>query len=265
MQEQVASPPVAVARLAFDTRWNGWAVFGIFIVVAVLVVLLQTTVAAIAALMHRDLISAFTSHHISKEEFTIRLLTPSVLFFTEIVSAIALVGAAFLLCRVAFGTSTAEFGLKRRLTGYQPWLAILAGALLLFAGGLLGAVQAKFFGHHPQAQELAILRHHGIGSFVIDFVAVSLLAPVVEEIFFRGFLFAALVQRMPMVWAAILSGVIFGAVHLDVWNVLPLATIGVGLAYLYYRARNLWANVIAHSTVNTISLVLAFTAPQLIK
>jgi len=70
---------------------------------------------------------------------------------------------------------------------------------------------------------------------------------------------------MPVLAAALVSAAIFGAAHLDIWNFVPLFTIGVGLAYLYRYTGTLWSNVIAHSTVNTISLVVAYLYPQLVK
>ncbi len=43
---------------------------------------------------------------------------------------------------------------------------------------------------------------------------------------------------------------------------MPLAVLGVGLAYVYYHTRNLWANIATHGTINGISLIIAFAFPQ---
>lgn len=87
-------------------------------------------------------------------------------------------------------------------------------------------------------------------------VALVLLAPLGEELLFRGLLLRALVRRMPFWPAATVSGVVFAVCHLDqyvpwpLWpRTLTLAGTGVVLAWLY-RWRGYPASVVAHASVN---------------
>jgi uncharacterized protein len=82
-----------------------------------------------------------------------------------------------------------------------------------------------------------------------------LLAPICEEIAFRGFLFGGLRQRMGFAGAAILSGVVFGAIHGDLVRGPGLAVTGVILAAVYERRRTLPASMAAHATVNAVALL----------
>ena len=82
-----------------------------------------------------------------------------------------------------------------------------------------------------------------------------LLAPVCEEIAFRGFLFGGLRQRMRFAAAAIISGMAFGAIHGDLVRFPGLAVTGVILAAVYERRRTLPASMAAHATVNAIALL----------
>lgn len=86
-------------------------------------------------------------------------------------------------------------------------------------------------------------------------VLVILAAPFAEELFFRGFLFGGLRGRMSLWPAALVSGVLFGLVHLPggALQVPPLAVFGVLLAWLYERTGSLGPPIFVHMIQNAIS------------
>ena len=84
---------------------------------------------------------------------------------------------------------------------------------------------------------------------------VIILAPIGEEIFFRGLLFQALSRKLGIWLAIIVSGLIFAALHLSLYALLPLVATGIALAYIFYRSGNLWVSITAHAAINTISTV----------
>ncbi len=90
-------------------------------------------------------------------------------------------------------------------------------------------------------------------------VATVLVAPLAEEIFFRGFVFAGLLRRFGVVGAMAASGFIFGAFHITsletVGLVLPFGAIGMLFAWLYYRTGSLWINVGTHLIFNLVSFI----------
>lgn len=81
-------------------------------------------------------------------------------------------------------------------------------------------------------------------------LAVTLAAPLGEETFFRGLLFPALASRWRPLWAAVLSGALFSAIHLDPVGYLGLWEIGFLLAVLRYRAGSLWPVILLHAVNN---------------
>jgi membrane protease YdiL (CAAX protease family) len=89
-------------------------------------------------------------------------------------------------------------------------------------------------------------------------VLIAMVAPVTEELFFRGFLFAGLRSRWPLWPSAVLVGLIFGLVHAPtgLTAVVPLAGLGVALCWLYERTRSLWPCVFAHVINNSLALVV---------
>ena len=134
--------------------------------------------------------------------------------------------------------------------------AVLAGTVLI---AITAEVVRAITGHEPTTtnplQDLA-------GPWlVINAVLAVCLAPLCEEVYFRGFLFQGLRGRMRFVWAALLSGSFFAFVHVEPIRFLGLATMGVILAAVFEHRRTLVASIAAHATINVIA-VLAILATR---
>lgn len=81
-------------------------------------------------------------------------------------------------------------------------------------------------------------------------------APVAEEAFFRGLLYRVLRDRWRPTTAMVISGVLFGAAHLNPGLLLPLSLGGVLLAFVYERTGSLIASGVGHAFLNlTATLV----------
>ena len=80
-------------------------------------------------------------------------------------------------------------------------------------------------------------------------------APVAEEIFFRGFLYQAFRNSFGVWPGALLSGVFFGVIHLEFFKVVQLAILGVILALLFEKTRSLWPPIILHAINNTLAFI----------
>jgi membrane protease YdiL (CAAX protease family) len=88
-------------------------------------------------------------------------------------------------------------------------------------------------------------------------------APVLEEFVFRGLLFRSIADRLGFWAGAVVSALAFGAFHLltpgDGLGVLALGIIhvgtGLGLAWIYWRRRNLLASIAGHAAFNLIAVV----------
>ena len=87
-------------------------------------------------------------------------------------------------------------------------------------------------------------------------VGAVFIAPFCEEIFFRGFLFGGLLRGMSVVWATLVSAVIFTCVHGDVGSAVPLFAIGVMLAVIRWRTGSVWPGMALHMLNNAIAAVL---------
>ncbi|MDI6817412.1 MAG: type II CAAX endopeptidase family protein [Actinomycetota bacterium] len=98
----------------------------------------------------------------------------------------------------------------------------------------------------------------GTTGFIIAVLMVVVLAPIVEELFFRGFLYQALRQRWGANVAIVASGVLFSLAHFSLYLLVPIAVIGFALAYLYERTDSLGPPIILHALNNLISVVVVY-------
>ena len=101
-----------------------------------------------------------------------------------------------------------------------------------------------------QAQDKVVL--------FIFFVTSSIAAPVFEETIFRGFLLPSLTRYVSVTSAIVISAFIFAVAHLSLSEVLPLATLGMVLGFVYTRSRNLLAPMLLHSLWNSGTLISLF-------
>jgi membrane protease YdiL (CAAX protease family) len=88
------------------------------------------------------------------------------------------------------------------------------------------------------------------------------LAPLIEEIFFRGFLFQGLRAKYGWIAGMLISSAIFAIAHLDPASLIPTFILGNLLAYLYHRSNSVWPGVLLHMAVNTFGLVSVYVLTQ---
>lgn len=96
---------------------------------------------------------------------------------------------------------------------------------------------------------------------IVAAIGIIVAAPVVEETFFRGFVFGGLRSKLPFVVAAVISALLFGIAHFSPDNAnaaasIQLAAFGALLAWLYERTGSLWPAIIMHLINNTIAFVI---------
>lgn len=94
------------------------------------------------------------------------------------------------------------------------------------------------------------------------FLVGAVFAPLVEEIFFRGFLFQGFRAKYGQVSAMLMSSGIFAIAHLDPASLIPTFILGNVLAYLYHRSNSVWPGVILHVLVNSFGLCSAYVITQ---
>jgi membrane protease YdiL (CAAX protease family) len=141
----------------------------------------------------------------------------------------------------------------KAMTGYSVMVALVVALAIVahFAG-----VDYTF----PSAQSAVELLQQltNIPAAIIYFVLICAIAPALEEIIFRGFIYAGLRQRFHPSIAILLSAFVFGVTHirLAVGGMVAIACVGVLLALLYERSRTLWPSIIAHAAHNILAFAI---------
>ena len=170
---------------------------------------------------------------------------------------VALVAVAWLSMRLALGHCTpADLGLRRvRRVGRAVGLvALVYVAFLTIAWAL-----AKVFGNPPDQELVKDIKSENSDAILVGFAVMTcLVAPVAEEIFFRGFMFRAFADKLGPAWGALLCGVVFGLVHAPnpVLALVALAFLGVGLCVLYWRLQSIIPCMALHALNNSITFAL---------
>jgi hypothetical protein len=82
--------------------------------------------------------------------------------------------------------------------------------------------------------------------------------PMAEELVFRGLLYRWLRRHASVAPSAVLSALVFGAVHGQLEVVAGGFVVGIVLALAYERSGSLWPPIIIHAVQNSVSIVLMF-------
>jgi membrane protease YdiL (CAAX protease family)/uncharacterized RDD family membrane protein YckC len=146
-----------------------------------------------------------------------------------------------------------RLGLRRFQPSAFGWMLLMLGTY--YVGAILFSVLVVKPDQEDIGKDLGVC-NPGIGIAIFAVMAIVVLAPVAEEIFFRGFFFAGLRQRWSLWPSAILSGAVFGLVHAPTGPTaaIPLAGLGVGLAWLYNKTGSIYPSMFAHFLNNAIAI-----------
>jgi uncharacterized protein len=151
--------------------------------------------------------------------------------------------------------SLKDLGLRR--VDRQTVMAVIAGAIAMYAATLISAA-VQYAITHSETKEAAVdlFRSTADRPLLIAFGVLAVaIAPIVEELVFRGFIFNALLRYTPVWFAAIVSGLAFGLSHGSLSAALPLSVSGIVLALVYYRSGSLTASILTHATFNLVNIV----------
>jgi CAAX protease family protein len=209
--------------------------------------------ATVVAGLFVAIIAVSTSGASKSEDFS-----PGVNIGLTLFQNAALLGAAFLFARISGGRPSAEdFGLARPRVRKAIGLLVAVG-VSFYAISAVWALALSL----DEKQELPDRLGAGdsLANTLLVVLLITIVAPLGEELFFRGFFFRALQNWRGVVPAAILTGLVFGAIHLGsspLAFTVPLAVFGVGLCLLYHWTGSLYPSIALHALNNSIALGVA--------
>src|SRR4051794_28216099 len=225
-------------------RWPPWAPFA---------AMLLTLVIAIAGATVITVIAELAGHKVSAAN-----PPTGVQIGGTVIQDLALVLSAVVLARITDGSASAwAFGLRRvRIGRAAGWVAIVWFAFIVFSAIYASLVNAPETSN--QAEEL------GAGDSTLNLVSVTILvtvvAPLAEEFFFRGFVYTALWRWLGWIPGAVFAGAIFAAIHIgsvDAVFLPPLAMLGFLLCVLYKQTGSLLPCFVLHSFNNSLAIAVS--------
>lgn len=94
-------------------------------------------------------------------------------------------------------------------------------------------------------------------------LAAVVMAPIGEEVCFRGFIYNILRQRAGVWSAALATGLLFGAVHASLVQLVPLTIFGIAQCLLYEKSKTLTLPMAVHALFNGLSVAVILMLPYL--
>ncbi len=145
---------------------------------------------------------------------------------------------------------------------------ILISVLLLFGILLIANLFAHLYGYvtnkpFPLQRTIPLIRHALQASPIVAWLGIAFIIPCVEEILFRGLLFAAFQKMWGITGAILASSFLFVLVHLQLIGFLALFLFGVILAWARLRSGSLGLPIALHSLNNAIAMAVLTFAPPL--
>lgn len=174
-----------------------------------------------------------------------------------VVSYVTVVAVVWLLAR------THGSGLLSAIGARPVGLAVLLGGAVAIT--VLGRAAAMLWGlfvtwlgldlSGMDTNPTALFDPGPVGT-VLAVLIIVVVAPVAEEIVFRGVLLPALNDRWPAGWAVFVSSALFALIHVSPFTMVPVFVLALGLGWLMLRSRSLWVCIAAHAAFNASGLVL---------
>jgi membrane protease YdiL (CAAX protease family) len=182
---------------------------------------------------------------------------PSFVLLASVVNEVLFIAASYFVARMTGPTSLRDFGLSRA----PFWSTIWRMAVVMVGYLVLLALYSDLVDLKPDTAPDKLGAGTSNLHMLVFAVLVIVMAPVAEEFFFRGFLYRALRNGLGVVGGVLVSGVLFGALHVDslagerLLQVVPLIVLGVSFALLYQWTGTLYSTIALHATNNSIAVV----------
>lgn len=162
---------------------------------------------------------------------------------------------------IALGISMKNFARNvcYGMAGYIAMIPILVGILAATA------IIVNIIKYVPPKQPVVelFLKEKNVTFLAYTSIFAAIFGPMIEELFFRGFMYNAFKKHIGFFWAMMITSATFAALHAHSVGFVPILALGMLLAYMYERTGTLVAPVVIHMTHNLAMVALVFMVKQL--
>ena len=143
--------------------------------------------------------------------------------------------------------------------GYLAAIPILLGTLSLIV------VAVNITKYMPEKQPIVelFLKEKDVTLLMYSSIFAAVAGPIIEELFFRGFLYNALKKYIGIFWSMMLTAAVFAGLHSNLAGFLPILVLGIALTYIYEKTGTLVSSITLHVTHNLSMVFLVFLVKQL--
>lgn len=139
----------------------------------------------------------------------------------------------------------------RKANGWYYLVAIVIAVFFWIADFWLQSYYFMDDGKNDAITLQSDIKQFGAISIVL---AICFLAPIAEEILFRGILLKGLVDKVSPLWAILLTSMLFAAIHFSPNDTLTLFVVAIGYSILTLKARSIWPAILSHVINNSVTL-----------
>ncbi len=228
--------------------WGPWATFGFALLIGIVVTVVQIIVMVIYLIVLKVLDPSLELWSVGRN------LGESGLFLSvaTIISFPISVGLTFLICWLRRGVRIRDYLALRRVDAKTTFFCIgivLTVALLL--DGLCLIIK------HP-IPEFMISTYQSAGSLPLFWIVICVVAPISEELLFRGFFYKGLSRsRLGVAGAIIVISLCWAIIHLQ-YDIFIIATIfvhGLVLGTARAKTRSVVPAILMHVAINLVAMI----------
>lgn len=137
-----------------------------------------------------------------------------------------------------------------------PLFYLIALPFMLLATNLSHWLIRWLSGNAIELQEVAQVIAQDLSGIKIAYMLSAILvAPLYEELLFRGILFPLLVKHIGLKGSMIMISLIFAFIHPPISAFVPLFLLSIALCLAYWRTGSLWVSIGLHALFNTINVI----------
>lgn len=187
------------------------------------------------------------------------------IFWDMLIRGLLMLGLIALWLRIRRRLPWSDLGLRKGSSANWFWIGLRQGVLLFIGVTIISVLLVPLYPFEikPQAVTEIFSDASTWQQMLLIISMVSVLAPVSEELYFRGFLYPALKKRIGRIPAVIIANSFFGILHFDLLRFIPITLGGIWLTFLYERTGTIYTPIIAHAVWNGLMIGLVFLATAL--
>jgi len=153
-----------------------------------------------------------------------------------------------------------QLGLKRGRLGYNAGAGLLIGVGVLIVSAIIQGVLQGLGVRQTQLVDLQCVRDFPLSGFLAVVLAGGLIAPMAEELYFRGYVFRSYLLTRGRLVAYLATSILFAVLHLNLPALLPILVLSLVFCWAYERTGSIVPSMVGHALNNTVAFcILYFT------